>query len=399
MGLQETTAARSVVDDAGAGATPTVPAPRDGLPNPFCTAINLGWWMADFYQYLQPRRFEHAAAVTEAPTTLTDLGRCPPLLRARMFLDGVECAVHDLAAATPTSALATRRCPATALAREHLAVPDARDVDVPELRLAADALHLDLLSWLIASDRRLGHAYLLGRLLADSTRDHAAHPEMLRDHFAGPRIQQTKWLRELSSELPPYSAQVVVLSMNMWAQALRVDPGPAPGVSIERLAHKTMDQGEVWRSLLTGGLDARELLTADDYIGIAHEVVVSDRRLLARLVRDTVLPLGGALLAVLVPLVAVLALTSTGSPTVRGAAALVAVGGGMLGVWKTLSAEAVKAMSVVNHPLYEQFVIRCMADRASASLEIACTPAAGQVRSPAGRTSVPLRPSGRGGAE
>jgi hypothetical protein len=228
----------------------------------------------------------------------------------------------------------------------------------------------------MASDQRLGHAYLVGRLLADSTRDQSAHLDRMRERFDGPHIQQCKWLQELASELPPYSAAAVALSLNHWAEATR---SCRDAERLRRMAFRLPEQGQIWRSMLVGGLDVRELLTAEDYVDIAHEVVAADRRLLARLLRDALVPIVLTVVAVLVPVVAVLALTGSGSALARTATALVALGGGAWGLWKTLSGEAARAMAVVNRPLQAELMTAMIARRAGSPL----TKASGSTHGPA----------------
>jgi len=154
------------------------------------------------------------------------------------------------------------------------------------VRLAINGLHTDVLIWLLATDRRAGTAYRLGRSLFMTTGNREAHLDQLQNMFKDRTIEIYKWLNELAPALPPYSAKVVQHSLRLWTDEVsNAAQVPDSESRLRRMARVLPQQGEVWRSLLTGDLDGRVVLSSDDYADIAEHLVLDERRLLGVLSR------------------------------------------------------------------------------------------------------------------
>ena len=181
------------------------------------TALRLGWWMADAYhhgQHAEPRAFVEARPAVP-PAKLSNLTEMSAHRRMRMYLDGVDVALAQIADLTRH----TGPVPDTSAARAllpDLGQPDPAD-PVP-LLLALDDLNVEVLRWAMAANHRVGLAYRLGRSVADTVR--AGDVTQLLRQFGGRQVQISRWLDELASVLPPYSAAVVRRSLAAWASAV-----------------------------------------------------------------------------------------------------------------------------------------------------------------------------------
>jgi hypothetical protein len=337
-------------------------------------ALNLGWWMAEAFHYADRRgRLLYPDRSPEVPAALANLNKIQPRDRLRMYIDGIDVHLMRLARIVPDA----QNAPPTEPARAGLkALDTANNEAADHLLIVLNGLHIDLLTWLQATDRRLGMAYGLGRSLFMTTRNHEAHLDKLRAQFAERVIEIRKWLDQLASALPPYSAGVVRHSLGYWTHEVRTAAkAPDSQAILTKLARRLPDQGDIWRGLLSGDLDGRVLLDSDDYADIAERLAMDNRRLLGLLSRRILLArpakdveahaesansgrrhglplivyLTGAMSAVLI----VSVFAATGSPTVRVAAALLALAGGAISIWKTVSQPLNAAMRTVNRPLYD----------------------------------------------
>jgi hypothetical protein len=207
-------------------------------------------------------------------------------------------------------------------------VPPPPDRDV--LRDAIYDLHLELLDGLQACDPRLGTAYRLGKALAYTCLLPNDAPG-LRTEFQHNRLNNLQeWLADLATALPGHAARAVAVSLDLWQQVIP-NPGAtewtAPPATLPAL-HR---QGKLWRAVLTGEKNPRDMLTPAAYITAAAELLSHTRRLvghflwryLPAIVLVVLLLLGatavvifvgpvGKVFAALLPLAAALGLTSKG---------------------------------------------------------------------------------------
>ncbi|MER7166568.1 hypothetical protein ABT336_10950 [Micromonospora sp. NPDC000207] len=345
-------------------------------------ALRLGWWLADAFHQVrcpaatpQDRRTRTPPGPDAAPGVhpgkLSNFTEMPVRHRLRMYLDGVDVALAELARLTGTRQPATtgpRPLPDTGAAHRRVDADDALTADwTGDLLHLLDALNLDVLGWTMATDPRIGRAYRLGRSLADTARD--CHRDPLLPRFTERQAEISRWLEELGAVLPPYAAGVVRRSLAAWTRAVRAAAaGPDPATDLARLAGGLRDQGERWRSVLTGSLHPRDLLDEDDWAHVARNLIIRDRRLVVEAVRGIFVPVLVPLLAVLLVVVGVSAVAASGSPVARGAVALVGLGAGLVGIWRSVSTPALAVAGEVNRPLVDSELTVRMAERLSAPL-------------------------------
>ncbi|MFG3598601.1 hypothetical protein [Micromonospora chersina] len=317
------------------------------------TALRLGWSMADTYHHAQTTDLvDDADPPAAAPPKLSNVTELPGRLRLGMNLDGVEVALVQIAALTTPG----RPLPSTAAARA------AAGADREPLLLALDELNVEVLRWTMATNHRVGLAYRVGRSLADTVRHGDAH--QLVGRFGGRQVQISRWLDELASVLPPYSAAVVRHSLAAWAAAVTRaaigDPGEA---GLAELARELRNQGELWRGVLTGGLHPRDLLDEENWAVVARNLIIRDRKLVVQAARGIFWPVLVPLLVVLLAVVGVSAAAAAGSPTTRAAVALVGLGAGLTAIWRSVSTPALSVAAEVNRPLLESELVVQMATR------------------------------------
>ncbi|SCE85674.1 hypothetical protein [Micromonospora chokoriensis] len=337
------------------------------------TALRLGWWMADAYHHGQ--HADLAAASAEArpavpPAKLSNLTEMSPRRRMRMYLDGVDVALAQIAELTRHNG----PVPDTAAARALLPDLDRPDnVGPAPLLLALDDLNVDVLRWAMATNHRVGLSYRLGRSVADTVR--AGDATQLLRQFGGRQIQISRWLDELATVLPPYSAAVVRRSLAAWSNAVdRAGHGDPAVPTPAELSRALRGQGDLWRDVLTGGLHPRDLLDEEDYAVIARNLMIRDRRLVAQAARGIFWPVLVPVLALLVAVVGVSAAAAAGSPATRATVALVGLGAGLAAIWRSVSGPALAVAGEVNRPLLDSELTARMAVRLNRPLTTAQTP-------------------------
>ncbi|MEU1646611.1 hypothetical protein ABZ422_16630 [Micromonospora zamorensis] len=333
------------------------------------TALRLGWWMADAYHHGQHAELGAPVEARPAvpPAKLSNLTEMSAHRRMRMYLDGVDVALAQIADLTRHNG----PVPDTASARALLPDLDRADpADPVPLLLALDDLNVDVLRWTMATNHRVGLAYRLGRSVADTVR--AGDAAQLLRQFGGRQIQIRRWLDELATVLPPYSAAVVRRSLAAWSSAVDRaglgDPAvPAPA----ELSRALRGQGDLWRDVLTGGLHPRDLLDEEDYAVIARNLMIRDRRLVAQAARGIFWPVLVPVLLVLFAVVGVSAAAAAGSPTTRATVALVGLGAGLAAIWRSVSGPALAVAGEVNRPLLDSELTVRMALRLNRPLTTA----------------------------
>ncbi|MFI6271410.1 hypothetical protein [Micromonospora zamorensis] len=333
------------------------------------TALRLGWWMADAYHHGQHAELGAPVEARPAvpPAKLSNLTEMSAHRRMRMYLDGVDVALAQIADLTRHNG----PVPDTAGARALLPDLDRADpADPVPLLLALDDLNVDVLRWTMATNHRVGLAYRLGRSVADTVR--AGDATQLLRQFGGRQIQIRRWLDELATVLPPYSAAVVRRSLAAWSSAVDRaglgDPAvPAPA----ELSRALRGQGDLWRDVLTGGLHPRDLLDEEDYAVIARNLMIRDRRLVAQAARGIFWPVLVPVLLVLFAVVGVSAAAAAGSPATRATVALVGLGAGLAAIWRSVSGPALAVAGEVNRPLLDSELTVRMALRLNRPLTTA----------------------------
>ncbi|SCL40198.1 hypothetical protein GA0074692_5672 [Micromonospora pallida] len=389
-----------------------MPGPGEGSPTDeracVVTALRLGWWMADAYHHARTVELgEDTAARPVAPRSkLSNLTEMSGRQRMRMYLDGVEVALDRIAALTgqdgtgalsrqdgagrltsqdgsrqdgagqdETGPLARRdgAGPCTAAVRARIReVAPGRPADVDALLVALDELNVDVLRWAMARDHRIGLAYRLGRSLADTVR--RCDAEQLAYRFGGRQHELRRWLDELAGVLPPYSAPVVRHSLARWTTAVRAATAGDPAeAELGDLAEELRDQGDVWRSVLTGGLHPRDLLDEGHYAVVARNLIIRDRRLVVQAARGICGPVLVPLLVILLAVVGVSVAAAAGSPAARVGVALLGLGAGLAAGWRAISGPALQVAGEVNRPLLHSELVVQMADCVSRPLDAART--------------------------
>ncbi|SCL14624.1 hypothetical protein [Micromonospora inyonensis] len=323
------------------------------------TALRLGWWMADAYHHARTASLDDGPPGRPvAPRAkLSNLTEMSGRQRMRMYLDAVEVALRQIAALTRHGGDG----PSTAAAHAH--IRDAghdRPGDVGAMLVALDELNVDVLRWAMARDHRVGIGYRLGRSLADTVR--RCNTEELPQRFGGRQDQLRRWLDELASVLPPYAAPVVRHSLESWTTAVRAAAAGDPHeAELRDLADELRDQGELWRSVLTGGLHPRDLLDEEHYAIVARNLIIRDRRLVVQAARGICYPVLVPLLVILLVVVGVSATAAAGSPVTRTAVALLGLGAGLAAIWRALSGPALQVAGEVNRPLLHGELVAQMA--------------------------------------
>ena len=237
---------------------------------------------------------------------------------------------------------------------------------------------------LTAADFRLGKAYGLGRALAETTLvTDAKNPQTFERVFARYRLANLlSWLADLKSVFPPHAAEAVRGSLQAWAAWREAPtlgpalddlrpasdaevngqaPGPAPTSpraapalarrrtisgswlskhprepqtrpvdwrstadreSVTRALHR---QGQLWRAILSGEKDGVDLLTADDYVWAADQLLGHLRRLTLGLLRRfwiTTTAVALVLVAAIVTVLAVRTVSTTVAAVLTAAGAM-----------------------------------------------------------------------------
>jgi hypothetical protein len=290
--------------------------------------------MAELFHANVPRSVQRQQA---SPEKLAGIGDLDPLSQARLLLAQVQA---DLQRAWQFGDAGQQ--PPDPSPVQSLLEAEARPPG--QLQAAVAKLHRQLLVALTAADFRLGKAYGLGRALAETALlPDAKSQETFQRAFARFRLANLLgWLADLKSAFPPHAAEAVRGSLQAWAawsQAPTLRPaiddqprasdagvdGQAPGTaptsprpavprwlgrltprswldkqpeesqartvdwgsprdreSVTRALHR---QGQLWRAILSGEKDCLDLLSTDDYLWAADQLLGHLRRLTLRFLR------------------------------------------------------------------------------------------------------------------
>jgi hypothetical protein len=156
------------------------------------------------------------------------------------------------------------------------------NADADDVKRAVYQLHLVILRECNAADRALGKAYELGRALADTC------PAQIDSRSMAERLNRYRldelgrWLADLASRLPDHSSRAVRISMARWKIAAK-DGESSQLFAQEDLGtvHRALDrQVQIWRSLLTGEKQAKDMLGTNGYAQAVGFAVRDSRRLI-----------------------------------------------------------------------------------------------------------------------
>jgi hypothetical protein len=304
--------------------------PTDAARDGVISAFVLGWHMAELFHANVPRSLQRRPASLDK---LAGIGDLDPLSQARLLLAQVRVDLQHAWRLADSGQPPPDPRPVQALLEAEMRQPG-------QLQAAVLALHRQLLLALTAADFRLGTAYGLGRALAETALlPDAKHPQTFQRMFDRHRLANLLgWLADLKSAFPPHAAEAVRGSLQAWtawsqAPTLRpalddlrrasdaeVDgqppemaatpfhtaPAPPPRratsgswlwsarhprqpqarpvdwassadrESVTRTLHR---QGQLWRAVLSGEKDGIDLLSTNDYLWAADQLLGHLRRL------------------------------------------------------------------------------------------------------------------------
>jgi hypothetical protein len=370
----------------------------DAVRDSVISAFVLGWHMAELFHAKVPRSSQHRQATLGK---LVGIGELDPLAQARLLLAQVQADVRRTWWLDDSGHPLPDPSPVQSLLDAELRQPG-------QLQAAVAELHRQLLVALTAADFRLGKAYGLGRALAETALlPDAKNPQTFQTMFARYRLANLLgWLADLKSVFPPHAAEAVRGSLQSWAAwseapSLRpvlddlrpapdaeVDgqaPGPAPtspravpapatrrtisgtwfsrhrsephprpvdwGSTADResVTRALRRQGQLWRAILSGEKDGLDLLSADDYMWAADQLLGHLRRLTLGFLRRFWITTTAVALILVAAIVTVLAVRAV-STTV--AAALTAAGAIGL-TWKGAASGLGRVLGQAQRPLWD----------------------------------------------
>jgi hypothetical protein len=309
------------------------------------TALSLGWTMADLYAQGLPG----PARPLPAREHLQGVGALSGAQRALLRLDQIDAALSSLSPAIQAHGLPVPGC------ADLRAVQANAEVDTREREAEIRALHVVLLRRLTAVDYRLGKAYGLGRALADTCR--APHEEAkLARRLGRYRLDNLRgWLNDLASALPAHSARGVLSGLTRWeawvANLCAMPPAEGAWERAEESVEATLRrQGELWRAVLTGEKDARDMLSVDSYLKGADTAVQRAFALMWRFLKRPALAVPFVLLSAIAAGLLVWGVIGDGAAQLTAGIATAAA---TLGItWKTVEATAQKLGAALEKPLW-----------------------------------------------
>lgn len=239
-----------------------------GTPSPLGEAIGLGWRMAELYRDATKR----STRKPKLPITLPSVSRLGRGSRTEFGITEVEAGLRRLG-------LAGTEAPS---AEELSDTFEDTEGDAEDVKRSVYLLHLAILRECNATDRALGKAYELGRSLADTCPGKIGRQSMAEQLNRYRLDELGRWLADLTSRLPDHSSRAVRISMARWKIAAK-DGESSPLFAQDDLGtvHRALDrQVQIWRSLLTGEKQAKDMLGADGYAQAVGFAVRDSRRLI-----------------------------------------------------------------------------------------------------------------------
>ena len=377
---------------AGSSASNTTDPAQDGV----IAAFVLGWHMAELFHADVPRSRQRRQARLDK---LVGIGDLDPLSQARLLLGQVQADVRRIWRLDDSGQESPDLSPVRSLLEAEVRQPG-------QFRVAMAALHQQLVVAMPGADSRLGTASGLGRALADTALlPDARNPQTFQRLFARYRLANLEsWLADLKSVFPPHTAEAVRGSLQAWASwsdaptllPVRDDPrrvsdaemdGQAPGPAptrprpaparrrsiwgswwsrqssepptrpvdwdspadregVIRALHR---QGQLWRAILSGEKDGVDLLTADDYVWAADQLLGHLRRLTLGFLRRfwiTTTAVAVVLVAAIVTVLSVRAVSTTVVAVLTAA--------GAIGItWKGAASGLGRVLAQAQRPLWD----------------------------------------------
>jgi hypothetical protein len=309
-------------------------------------AVSLGWLMAGLYRDAtrQPTR------KPSLPDTLPSLSRLGDGRRTEFSIAQVEASLLRLG-------LPGTGAPSTDALNK---VFESKESDREEVKREVYRLHLAILRETTAADPALGKAYGLGRALADTCPDAIEKQAMIKQLNRYRLDELGRWLADLSSRLPDHSSRAVRISMTRWKiEAKEGESSPLFAKGDIGQVHRALDrQVQIWRSLLTGEKQAKDMLDTSGYAQAVSFAVRDNRQLVFRYVWSF-LPFVTLALAVLAAGIWGLA---TYEQTSKVIASSVAVAGGLGLSWKGAASTLGRLAGEIEGAIWEGSVDLVVAD-------------------------------------
>lgn len=314
-------------------ASPTsAPTTRDpAVDDALVAAFVLGWRLAELYDRDSLPPPPAAGTTRSAPAHLPGASEATDYDRAVVLIDQVRTAVRSL------SGVFGGQAPNLDDVRATL---DREDHEREDVQLAVLEVHNDIRTRLTAVEPRLGTAYGLGRLLADTVwLPRSGRKELYRERFEHFRLANAHaWLDDLDRAFPSGAAGAVRAGLRAWEArvAALLETDETGGVFDERVLRALRQQGEIWRRLLANEKDPSSLLSSNDYVAAANGLLRRGRAIGWHFLRAWWLVILLVLLVAAGAIWAAVSYAPTG--TDRVVAVLVSIGGALGVSWKGVSA-------------------------------------------------------------
>jgi hypothetical protein len=226
-----------------------IKAGRRGGDPAVVAALTLGWEMADLYA-----ERELAGPTPELPETLPGIGGLTHRQTVHATLLRIRTLIREALGPTVSDTVAL---PSAQVLGE---LPEG---DQPAWGQTLYDVHLQLSGALRASGDAPLHAYDAGRSLAEVCRRPKDLSELM-DRLEGANVIPIQGrLADLATQLPAHSAAAVSATLEQWRQ-WTADARARENMNDVRAA--LMRQAELWRALLSGEKDARQMIDPDTVV-------------------------------------------------------------------------------------------------------------------------------------
>lgn len=235
----------------------------DSIDQPVCIAFQVGWDMSRLYRVASIHR-PYAYTGKDKLPAQRDFGGT---LNTERRMTAVSAGLRRLEQVFKRAEL---RCPSLGPLLSRYVAGASKE----EIREAVYRLHVETLIALQAADARLGSAYNIGRVFADSATP--SDLAVLKHSFAFQRVQGLRQeLAQLAASFPPHAARAVDQSLCLWQCVISARLSEKRSSSGAEAALPR--QAEVWRGLLSGERLATDRLAVEDYVGIGKRFVDRSR--------------------------------------------------------------------------------------------------------------------------
>lgn len=294
-------------------------------------ALVLGWRLAELYDQDSMPPPSAKQTTQTPPAHLPGASEASDYDRAVVLIDQASGAARSLGDVLGDQALTLAEVRATL---------DRDPQDRADVQRVILEVHNDVRTRLTAVEPRLGTAYGLGRLLADTVwLPRSKERDLYRERFDHFRLGNAHaWLDDLELALPSRAAAAVRAGLRAWEVrvAALVEADTTGAAFDESMLRALRTQGEMWRRLLAGEKDPSSLLASHDYVAAARGLLRRGRAIAWRF-------LGAWWFAVLLVLLVAAAgiwaaVTYAPTGTDRVVAVLVSVAGTLGVSWKAVSA-------------------------------------------------------------